>query len=107
MTRPPEISPPQAPGELLARFESCAHVARELEARGLAITGMGVVRWASANDGRGSIPGEYWHLMATIADEAAILGYTACLKMLALYAFETERCERAARALSPPEAGEG
>lgn len=93
---------PASHRELLSRWPSYAHVSRVLEAKGHSITGMGVARWAQ-ND---SVPGEYWHALATCADEALIMGFTACLKMLAEKAHTASR-ERRGPSEEAPQQAEG
>lgn len=102
MDTPDATGHPTTHRELLDRFESYAAVGRELTERGLAITGMGVSRWAQSN----SIPAEYWNLIATMADEAEIIGFTSCVKMLAAHAEQLEREQRDRRA-APETMGAG
>lgn len=102
----PVPPPPTSHRELLNRWEYHADIARALEDCGLKISSMGVSRWVQ-ND---SIPGPYWHPVATLADEAQHMGFTACLKMLAAHAYERERQNRVAGGASPddgPEADAG
>jgi len=86
--------PPSTHRDLLTRWETYAELSRQLARFDLTITGMGVSRWAQ-ND---SIPSEYWDPVATLADEAGIIGFTACLKMLASHSYESERAKRASAA---------
>lgn len=90
---------PRTHAELLERFGSNAQVSTALERFGFHISGGGVQRWSVTR-----IPGEYWHALATLADELEVMGYVACLKMLAQRSSEDERRRHEANASEPAEA---